>query len=110
MKRRHKHTAGPWYYSSGAVWSDAYEADFGGTQIAKRGADPTNPNATPIRPTEKDANMRLCAAAPEILNALESLLELEHVSEVYYAVKRQVGIEPFQTARAAISKAVGQGD
>ena len=56
-------TPGPWSYGSGAV----YHAEKGRLILADR----ENPNTSPA---ERDTNLRLCAAAPDLLAALESLL------------------------------------
>src|ERR1700746_2770536 len=58
-------TPGPWYYVSGAVWTTPYGPDDLGDCIAQRASN------SRIFPTQRDANMRLCAAAPKLLATLE---------------------------------------
>jgi hypothetical protein len=55
-------TPGPWLYEYGAV----YQAAKGRIVLADR----DNPETLP---TERDANLRLCAAAPDLLAALEKI-------------------------------------
>ncbi len=52
-------TPGPWEYSSGQVWAD------GSAKCVARRSDDSG-----ISPRQRDADMRLCAAAPELLAAL----------------------------------------
>ena len=58
-----KHTPGPWDVSSGMVWHE-------GTPIARM--DRETPDTTPV---ERDCNARLIAAAPELLEAVDLLLD-----------------------------------
>lgn len=62
-----KHTPGPWKEISGAVY--AY-ARGGFIPIAKMDREPGNGTL----PTERDANARLIAAAPELLEACKLLV------------------------------------
>lgn len=68
------HTPGPWYYVTGAVYDKPFE-DVGKTArcIAIRATDRDAYGGFRIDPSEKDANMRLIAAAPEMLEALKEL-------------------------------------
>jgi hypothetical protein len=69
-----KHTPGPWHYLSGAVYAEPDgDIKIGGVAIAQRGRQSNPRLPDPIEPTEKDANMRLIAAAPELLAALEEI-------------------------------------
>lgn len=65
-------TPGPWHYSSGAVFARLAPDGFGlpGYGVATRCS-----NADGIPPTERDANMRLCAAAPALYAALVRLVD-----------------------------------
>jgi len=56
----------PWHYVTGAVWTTPQGPDDGGQCIATRAS------ASRISPTEKDAALRLCAAAPEMFEALKA--------------------------------------
>lgn len=84
------YTPGPWHYVYGGVWTTPEGPDDGGVCVAQR----ANAN---IEPTIKDRNMRLCAAAPDLLDALEAAIALmvEH------------GINPSVRAYAAVMKARG---
>lgn len=53
-----------WFYVYGAVWTTP---DDTGECVATRSSK------AEIEPTEKDRAMRLCAAAPELLHALQRL-------------------------------------
>ena len=59
--------------------------------------------------SEFEANARLIAAAPDLLLVAHFLAELGEIAEVHHAVQSQVGLQPFQKARAAIAK-VEKGD
>lgn len=62
-----KHTRGPWVYHSGMVWKPDGSED--GFPIARMDRETGS-----TIPTERDANARLIAAAPELLAACEALL------------------------------------
>jgi hypothetical protein len=83
-----QHTPGPWRIG------DAGFTVFG----------PPNPGALPetIAPTKSRANARLIAAAPELLAALQSILDIEP-SGLSNDERRLYAL-----ARAAIAKATGQ--
>jgi hypothetical protein len=68
------HTPGPWHYVTGAVWTTPGGPDDGGVCIATRASLNDRTRAEPILPTQKDANMRLCAVAPDLLAALRGLV------------------------------------
>lgn len=61
-------TAGPWYFTAGDIWTTPDGPDDGGIQIGgpDRDEDETSP-------TERDANGRLMAAAPELLETVRML-------------------------------------
>jgi hypothetical protein len=69
------YTPSPWYYVTGAVWTTPEGPDDGGECIAMRAS------AANIQPTTRDANLRLCSAAPEMLEALKGLFE--HCSMIH---------------------------
>ncbi len=91
MSNPYEPTPGPWHYLYGAVWTTPNGPEDGGHCIATRAS------ASALEPTAKDRNMRLCAAAPELLEALERSIDLmvEH------------GINPSVRAYAAVMKARG---
>ena len=61
------HTSGPWYYVSGQVWTTP-DGPHDGQCIAMRAS------YAEIAPWEKDANLRLCSAAPDLLEACKTVL------------------------------------
>lgn len=65
-----KYTPGPWFYVTGAAWTTPQGPDDGGYCIATRAS------AAPINPSEKDANLRLIAEAPAMVEALRALIPL----------------------------------
>lgn len=85
-----KHTAGPW------LVSETFAVGPAGEIVA----------CTPHNHSRKEANARLIAAAPELLEALQGLVRFTD------AVRVQVGmgktqLERLAKARAAIAKAEG---
>ncbi len=82
-------TPGPWHYVYGAVWSTPNGPEDGGVCVATRAS------AAPIEPSVKYRNMRLCAAAPDLLDAIEEAIE----------TMRDAGINPSARMYAAIMKA-----
>jgi hypothetical protein len=62
-----EHTKGPWYCSSGMVWADSEEQ----VAIARMARDEPR-----TMPTERDANARLIAEAPAMLEIVRSLAKL----------------------------------
>jgi hypothetical protein len=89
-----KHTPGPWQYVfEGGTTAFITEVD-GSTIICIR----TTENTTAHK--NLAANVRLIAAAPELLEALEALLNYENLGAYERADVRQ-------QARAAIAKATG---
>jgi len=68
-----KPTPGPWRYEYGAVYADSRDEKEPGMVVTVRLvlADREDNNTGP---TERDANLRLTAAAPEMRDALNYLL------------------------------------
>lgn len=95
-----KHTPGPWTVESGSVFGHA-----GSARVAladrKEGL---------IRPVERDANVRLIAAAPDLLEAcgqaLKTIKTLKTFCDVSLTTVRAAEAEII--IEAAISKAEGQ--
>jgi len=84
-----EHTPGPWR------WVDDSLIGYDGRDIFS--GDPVNPEY----PSQELANAHLIAAAPEMLAALEHLIEAFHGN-------RTIPIRPnWDMARAAIAKAKG---
>ena len=99
------HTPGPWVVAYGSVYRDLPGiCENGGIRIAQM--DRSEPHTAP---TERDANARLIAAAPELLAALESAANQFDFAVRALAQGQTVSISSLQNcaaaARAAISKA-----
>ena len=88
----------PWHYVTGAVWTTPQGPDDGGQCIATRAS------ASRISPTEKDAALRLCAAAPDLLETLRALL---WSMTIHDGEDGTWGAEEARAARAAIERAEG---
>lgn len=100
-----KGTPGPWFYAYGSTWTTPDGPDDGGIKIG--GADR---NEDRTMPTERDANERLRAAAPELLRALCDLdewLATEFPQRALGRKQESIRIELLRKARAAIAKATG---
>lgn len=97
-----KHTSGPWYYTCGAIWKDPEAETY---CIAK--ADRNTPETAP---TERDANCRLIAAAPELLEALWQLVNAYDtwIADNHPGLKAGGYDGMVGLARAAIAKATGE--
>lgn len=88
-------TPGPWYYTSGAVWTTPEGPDDGGQCIATRASKAELP------PTEKDANMHLCSFAP----CMETLLR--EASDVISNCEAELG-DPKSDIRRRIDALLAQ--
>jgi hypothetical protein len=87
----------PWYYVSGAVWTTPAGSDDGGECIALRSG------IAHIWPTVRDANLRLCSAAPDLFDALEYA---ESFISGFEGDEMQEGVdERLVQIRAALKKA-----
>lgn len=95
-----KHTPGPWRVTGGSMtkYVEATIRDGWVQEVAAVG--PTEADNGYGR--QQDANALLIAAAPDLLTALEALMQLESRGRVM-----PVGKE-WDTARAAIAKATGE--
>lgn len=87
MKPKFKGTSGPWH---------TYRGEYGELFVDA----PSGPNETTICEVldyEKDdmeANARLIAAAPELLEALQSMVEImDGLTEAYPALKNEVALK-----------------
>jgi hypothetical protein len=76
-----KHTPGPWHYIKSYPFEEAYNGgehlilDSGGFVVALTNYDTLNRNPSAPTYLTSEADARLIAAAPELLAALETLLE-----------------------------------
>ena len=97
----HTHTAGPWMYATGEDWDGAHVTDKHGRIVADcQGCDIPG-TCGEVGTDEAEANARLIAAAPELLEALKvAESELR-----YHAATRNS--EALEIVRAAIQKATG---
>lgn len=91
------HTPGPWELTGWLVCRDK------GIKYAI--ADVMTTAA--LSDGEKEANGRLIAAAPDLLEACKTALEVLHISEVYATMKRQCGLDGVNIIKQAIAKAEG---
>ncbi len=96
-----KHTPGPWRVQNGSVYALAPDGSFGSLPVAHMDRDPGNGT----RPVERDANARLIAAAPEMVEALRGALEVLDGRANDFSSKS----EACKACRAAIRKAEGRG-
>ena len=90
------YTPGPWFVACGSVWTTPYGSDDGGASIARMDRDEQQ-----TTPTERDANARLIAAAPD-------LLEVCRLLDGHWAAGN-FSRDPamWRVLRAAIAKATG---
>lgn len=102
-----RHTPGPWDYDMdyvvapdlGGRYPDIYIAEIAHSDDEGRIASPE----------QQDANRRLIAAAPELLEALDYLLEQTVDMDLKYGIGLAEGEEEARAkALAAIAKATGQ--
>ncbi len=94
-----KHTPGPWRVG---LADDTVVTTQDGDEIVLVQGDYGDPTAWPVM----EANARLIAAAPELLEALQGLLQL--VDELRADDPNWVLVPEVIAARAAITKATGE--
>jgi hypothetical protein len=108
-----KHTPGPWTFSKSDMFGDLR------FYVAQSDAAPYTPNFSDVAtliaetvPSERqyiqEANARLIAAAPELLEALHTLVLVVGLTAFKYEGQRAVLQESVNLARAAITKATGE--
>ena len=100
MKRINKGTSGPWVYAYGAVYQEQglYQNNANRLLLADRDNDRT-------APTERDANCKLAALAPEMAEALKRLVGDVDLGEVDYEAPER---ESLEYARAVLAKLEGE--
>ena len=102
-----RHTAGPWDYDMDYIVApdpDARHPDIYIAEIAH-----SDDEGRIASPEQQDANRRLIAAAPDLLEALDYLLEQTVDMDLKYGIGLSEGEEDARTkALAAIAKATSQ--
>lgn len=108
-------TPGPWVFAYGSVYKGTFETltDHNSLRIALM-----DRNEPQTQPTERDANARLIAAAPELLAACEAACRVAadclppsgegELDPLYYKAKLLAIDEAASKCSAAILKAKGQ--
>lgn len=104
------HTPGPWVFAYGSVYREDTLHDESSIRIALM--DRNEPHTMP---TERDANARLIAAAPELLEALKLLCPVTHLDTCAWlnfipgcSEREEACTCGAALARAAIAKAEGR--
>ena len=100
---KHTHTPGPWVTSFSDVVRDSK-----GRKIADCELTPFDERPEPAN-REDIANALLIAAAPDMLEALEFLME-QYDSSGDFTMGGDLTNKPFLMARAAIAKAMERGE
>lgn len=104
-----KHTPGPWHLEEMGYNSSSYyirgSSESGDRLTIGKGAVAHIPRST-VNPME--ANARLIAAAPELLEALKAMIDAERVYES--GVRSSEELAALEKAHAAITKATGRED
>lgn len=96
-KEKQRHTPGPWVFAYGSVYRSDTLHDESSIRIALM--DRNEPHTVPV---ERDANARLIAAAPELLEACKGLLWAVKGTHIE---KEGEYSEHIEAAQAAIRKA-----
>jgi len=104
----HKHTQGPWVYTTGEDWDGAHIMDKHGRIVADcQGCD--IPGACgEVGTDEARANARLISAAPDLLDALEDAEFLLRKAGNIPGPMQDSFKRSANDARAAIAKARGE--
>lgn len=93
-----KHTPGPWFQGTGDYQYCVYDKKVWINPDGSRGGDTPN-IVVVVSPADALADARLIAAAPEMLEALQGLLNALPSATTHPAIK---------AARAVIAKATGE--
>ena len=91
---KNTHTGERWFVAHDAIFTNG-----GDKPICIAHIDKNEPSTSPA---DREANARLIAAAPELLEALERVLKVDSIARPIDA------FESFQLAEKAIAKAKGQ--
>lgn len=81
-------TPGPWHVASGSVYVNRVPAGVEGICIAHMDRD-----EPATRPTERDANARLIAAAPSLYEALDALLALVRARQLSAPLDKEGAVD-----------------
>jgi len=96
------HTPGPWTFKESLGSSNSYKIETEGLCVKIYGRDSSLPNGETVRVKRTEANARLIAAAPDLLDALRRISEGEFATAVLWE-DRVMALR--EVARAAIAKA-----
>lgn len=106
------HTPGPWLASGGSVYAldESGQVNRFYVNVQPGYVIRTNSSATSVHTSygELDANARLIAAAPDLLEALEDLLMHACIADASPDDKDEIDQSYERAARAAIAKALGR--
>ncbi len=95
-----EHTPGPWEVDGAKVWARTGGSPF----LVARTIHPTADHVGPIT-AGMEANARLIAAAPELLEACEGMLQLEATIREHFGHRYPADLDAnCRRARAAIAK------
>lgn len=92
-----KHTKGPWFINESEVCAELKEGIITIAEIARTGAGFTR--------KEEDANAKLIAAAPELLEALKEMMAFYRTIEEDESLITEVDRDRYARAKDAIRKA-----
>jgi hypothetical protein len=108
-----KHTPAPWFYLKGDEWSHSVVTHHGELPDGSQSYW-TVASINKQREPEHEANARLIAAAPELLQALQEMFAAERANSLEI-VGRDIDGHPLnamgvarKNARAALAKATGE--
>lgn len=97
-----KHTPGPWYYVTGAVWTKPNGPDdVDGQCIAARAS------LAHIEPSEKDRNMQLIAQAPAMAAILARILAASESGNIGLINGEAVLCKAFEMEARQVLEAAG---
>lgn len=107
--KKSKHTPGPWLQEGNWVYAEGDPIRLSGGKEIRPNAFTLSVSPGPDRTREEaEANARLIAAAPELLEALECMIIGACAVAVLHNGERAVLQDAVNIARAAIAKAKGE--